>query len=514
MPETLGTIIVSAVASAEIASTAVVGSITVASIVGTTVLVGGSIALQLALRPDAAEQPKPQDGQIVTRQTIPARRRGYGWLKLGGPMLLSYTVPPTRFQVVALHHGEIDAIVENWFSEFNCVVNGFGKVLGHFEESGTPRIELHTHLGTDTQAADTLLTANLAAAGVWTSNHRARGIAYAAIATTQTTAIEAFPITFPGNLPPPYRAVARASKVWDPRVGGQDKDNPTTWTWSDNPVLIALDYHRHADGMGLDAFDAVYLTSAALTADWIPAANICDEVIGGQPRYSCWGSYLLPSDAPANVLAAILSTCDGQTYQRGDGAIGIRVGKTIAPSVALDDAHILGYEGFVRGDNVFRVCNEVTAKYTSPDHDYQETDAQAWRDEADISARGQVLTKDIQLLWVPRHRQARRLMKLEHARCNPEWRGTVITDMAGMAAHNERYISLTIDELSIVAQSFEITAAPETIVSPGGVQVRLQLASLDQSAFDWNTATEDGTPPPVPPNVQGAAGGGGGGGLG
>lgn len=513
MPETIGTIIVTAIASAEVASTAVVGSVTVASIVGTVAIAGGSLALQYALRPNQPDQPKPQDGQIITRQTVPPRRRGYGRLKLGGPLLLSYTLSGVRYQVVALHHGEIDAIEENWFSEFFCPVVS-NQVVGRFEESGTPLIHIYTHLGTATQIANAYLVASLGSLGVWTANHRARGVAIAVVGTQQTALIDSFTISFPGGLVPPYRAVLRASKVWDPRAGGQNKDDPATWTWSDNPVLIALDYHRHADGMGLGAFDATYLTAAALTEDWIPAANICDEVIGGQPRYSCWGSYLLPNDAPAGTLAAILVTCDGQTYQRADGAIGIRVGKTIAPTVAIEDANILGYDGFVHGDNVFRVCNEVTAKYTDPALDYQEADADPWRDEDDITARGAVLTKDIPLLWVPRHRQARRLMKLEHARCNPRWRGTILTDMAGMAAHNERYIALTIEELGIIAQSFEIVAPPETIISQAGVQVKIAVASLDQSALDFDTATADGTPPAVPPNVQGVSSGGGAGGGG
>jgi hypothetical protein len=306
---------------------------------------------------------------------------------------------------------------------------------------------------------------------------------------------------FPGAQPPAYRTVARLSRVWDFRDPAQDKDDPSTWTWTRNNTLVALDFHRHKDGMGLARFDDILLTQAALEEDWIPSANICDEDIGGEPRYTCSGIYELPNANPADVLNEIMKGCDGQPYERSDGAIGWRVGKTVAPVVHLTDDDIEAYDGMVRGENVFLACNEVTATYTSPDHDYQQIEAQAWRDEADISARGQVLTQPIELPWVTSHSQARRLMKIAFHRFNAELRGTLIVNMAGLLARNQRFITVTCAELNIAAQTFEIVSFDPIVGDFVGA--RIGVVSFDQAAYDWDPETEAGTPQPVPPGVMG-----------
>ncbi len=515
-PATIGFIVLSAIEAAGVTGAATAGTtavisvagatLTVAQIVGTVTLIAASVAASygvaaLTQKPQSA---KPQDGQITTRQPIPDRRRNYGRVKVGGALMLSETATVggfvCRIQVIALNHGEIDAFEEHWFSEFVAVLSS-GQVINHFTLGAAPFITLDNRTGLSTETAYSLATS--AVPTLWTSAHRGDGIASACTQTFQPPNASDLTTVYPGGLPPPYRAVVRASKVWDPREVGQDKDDPATWTWTRNPVLIALDYHRHADGMGLAAFDATLFTSDALTEDWIPAANICDETVGGIARYTCSGGYSLPNDEPASVLGAIFATCDGLTYQRRDGAIGIRVGKTVSPTVTIDDDHILGYEGFRKGDNVFQVCNEVTAKYTSPTHDYQETDAEPWRDEDDITDRGQVLSKALSLLWVTEHSQVRRLMKLYHARCNPEWTGRIVTDMAGMAALSERYLHIVITELGI-DDDFEVVGPPEVKVSNEAVICTIGVASLDQSAFDWDEATEAGDPPPVPAGVMGS----------
>lgn len=506
-PASIGFIIVSAVASAEVAGTAVIGTVTVAQIVGTIALTAASVGISVGvnLLTQKPQSSKPQDGQITTRQTVPDRRRYYGRCKVGGALMFSETTAVggfiCRIQVMALNHGEIDAFEEHWFSEFVAVLDGSNRVINHYTLGAAPFITLDTRVGLATETAYSLATSALPT--LWTSAHRGDGIASACTQTFQPPNASDLTTVYPGGLTPPYRAVIRASKVWDPRDGGQDKDDPATWSWSDNPVLIALDYHRHADGMGLAAQDATLFSSPALTEDWGPAADICDESVGGVTRYACSGGYSLPNDEPATVLGAILATCDGQLYQRTDGAIGIRVGKTIAPTLTIDDDHILGYEGFRKGDNVFLACNEVTAKYTSPLHDYQETDAEPWRDETDITDRGQVLSRALSLLWVTNHSQARRLMKLAHARFNPEWSGRVITDAAGLAAIKERYIHLTIDDgIGLVDGDFEITAF-DAAISNDGTICTISVSSLDQSAFDWNEGSEAGAAPPVPLGVMG-----------
>jgi hypothetical protein len=506
MAETIGFLILTAV-SAETAFGA--ATVAVATIIGTGVLVGGAYTVNLAMTPDPEEK-TPSDGQITTKQPIPPRRRHYGRVKLAGPLMFveplsGYGGPPQLDQVIALNHGLVDGFEECWLNEYLAVLDnpisaGGGSVIsvvGAGPEVFASFVGVTVEFGTDDDDGFDFLHSNFPT--IWDASHQGKGIAKALMRTAEPVA-EEFTTVYPGGQPPVMRFVLRASRVWDPRLA-QDKDDPATWTWTTNPVLIALDYHRHPDGMRLAHLDGVLFTSAALAEDWIPAANICDEAIalaagGTEPRYRASGGYDLPTAAPKDVLGAIFATCDGQVYQRADGAIGVRVGKTVAPTVTIGSDHILAYDGFRKGGNAFTAVNEITAQYTSPPNDYQTSDAAAWRDEADISERGQVLSSNISLYWVSSHSQARRLMKIEMYRRNPEWSGRIVTDLYGLNAYNERFINLQIGELGITG-SFEITSFE---IDAGAGTCAIGVSAMVQTAYDWTTG-EESEPP-----VMGAAG--------
>lgn len=502
-PATIGALII----GTEIGSTVIAGNVTVGAVVGfvaiNAVLLGASYGLQAALAQKA--QDPSQSGQFVTRQPTPSRRRNYGRVQVAGPTIFAdvATVGPVKilYRVIAINEGEIDAIESHKLDDNSVVLVGTA-VVGAYMFSTASFVHIDTRLGLATETAYSDLITLFPTK--WSSSHRGDGVASLMISCSQTPNFTDFPTVYPGGTAPNPRVVIRAVKVWDPRDGVQDKDDPSTWTWSTNPILILLDFHRHADGLGLAVFDARLFTSAALIEDWIPAANICDESVGGVTRYACSGGYSIAEDMPAEVIAQILATCDGQTYQRPDGAIGVRVGKTIAPTITLTDKNIKGYSDLRCNANVFNECNEITAKYTSPSHDYQVVDADPWRDEDDIAERGQVLTKAIALTFVNDHSQVRRLMKIAHARANPEISFTLVTDKAGMTLINERYVHLTVNEVGLSApplfdRDFEIV--PDSFrIDPTGQGDRCTMAviSMDQPAYDWDEGTEAGTPPAIP----------------
>jgi hypothetical protein len=498
MPETVGILLLEAAGYGGISgwtAFGIAGGVSAASIVGSTVLVGSLIAANalLAKKPEETTQ----DGQISVRQARAARRRNYGIVMLGGALMFSETLEGIRYQVIAVNHGEIDAFEDHWMADqLAAVPPGAGGPITnlYIAPDGGQCVHVYPLRGTDADPAYALLAVRFPA--YWTLAHQGKGIAKVLTLTIQPEA-KNFTKVYPGGQTPIYRTTARAVKVWDPRDLTQHKDLKDTWKWTQNPVLIALDFHRHSDGMGLASFDDVFFTPAALAEDWIPAAAICEEwspikAGGAELRYVCSGGYELPSP-PKGVLNAILATCDGETYQRADGAIGIRVGKVVNPTVHITDKHILSYSNFVRGSAAggLSPVNVITAKYTAKNLDFQEADADPWRDEDSIEEAGREASQNIDLTWVTSHAQARRLMKIAYKRLNPEWTVTIITDLDGLRAYGERFVKVTIDELLIESEPAEVVGFE---LNAGG-SCSISLRQFNQSAYDWYPAIEEGTAP-------------------
>lgn len=490
MPETIGFLILNAVASGgPIAGFGWTAG--TAAIVGNVAIAGALLGANYALNSQKPES-DTQDGQISVRESRAARRRNYGLVKIGGALMFSEVKTGTRHQVLALNHGEIESFEQLWLTDSVAVLDGLGRVTSAYLNGGSPCVILKPLRGTDTDAAYADLIS--AFPDLWTADHQGKGIAKVLTFTSQPES-KNFTKVYPGGAPPLFRAIVKAVKVWDPRDGAQDRNDKSTWTWSENPVLLALDFHRHADGMGLAPYDDNFFTTAAINEDWIPAADICDDAMeqkegGIEARYACGGGYELTAP-PKQVLNAILATCDGETYQRPDGAIGIRVGKLVDPTVTITDQHILSYSNFSRGSSGLTPVNSVTAKYTARNLDFQEADADPWRDEDSIAETGREEARNLDLTWVPSHSQARRLMKIAAKRFDPDWTIQVMTDLDGLRAYGERFVTLQIAELDIDGPA-EVTSFE---ILPASLTCMIGLRAFDQLAYDWDPESEEGTAP-------------------
>jgi hypothetical protein len=290
--------------------------------------------------------------------------------------------------------------------------------------------------------------------------------------------------------------------VWDPRVQTQDADNPDTWAWSDNAALVILDYLRHESGF---AMPLAWIEPEL--AAWIAAADICDEAVslaagGTAARYRIWGTYGY-DERPADVLARLLSACNGRLWIGANGGLALSVGAWSTPSVTLGDEAIVAYR-LASGSEAPEAANTLSAVYVDPAQGYIETEAEAWTDPASVAAFGEQKS-DARLYMVPGHSQARRLMKQALAKIAPEWRGTLTTNLAGLAALTERFVAMEIDELGL-----SITAEIDNIefrVEAGNVisGLIIEFTAMTAAAFAWSAAAEEGSAAHVPPALTGDA---------
>lgn len=542
---------------AELASTAVVGEITLGAIVGSltlaTVATGASFAAQTLLAPDP---PKPEAGHLTQNKTIPPRQRGWGRRRMGGFYGLYTSVDQISTDVVLFHQGKICAFV-GYFLHDDRVNLTSGFVVGVLNADGSNisfgtvpndgryvgtggRVAIETRLGEDTETYYSNVEA-VVTSGVWDSSHRGDGIASIALICDGPGAAK-FTKTFPQNLPIPT-VIVDMSAVWDFRDSAQSPTNKTTWIdypdydagvnytsgtralylgvvyislsnpisasnignqpdisndfWTpvfSNPILQLVDYiitPALDGGMGLSR--DILITP--VLANLISKANICDELVTTfreynsttvysmndevvfegvayisvaninvgndpdsspdfwlyefpsklyEPRYRSDGYYSFENE-PADVISRIMSTCDGWTEEDIDGSLVVEVGKFIPAdaSVSFDNDTILGGEirrGLVEKD----VINEIQITYTNIYTGYKSQLTRPIRDEADISRRGKVLSKPLDLTWVQSPTQARRLAQRRMVMAQATKRGTLITPMYGLLACGKRWV--TIDE--------------------------------------------------------------------
>jgi hypothetical protein len=480
--------------AATAAGTTTVLGISTAQIVGTIALNAAAIGIETALAPS----PKLSSQKVSIRSAVAPRRRGYGETRLSGVIVLIkrsiVTGDGILYLVVIIHYGEIDSISEHWFGDQIVRIDETGARVSPPGAAVYParfldgqRVTIQSELGAASQVANALLTA--AFPGFWTDDHRLDGLAYSTIKLNGTP-LEDFGEVYSGI--PNYTAKAKLSKVWDPRDDGQDPDDSSTWTWSDNAALVVLDYLWHADGMGLPRA----LIETAID-DWKAKADSCDELVplisgGTEKRYRLSGAYEL-TDARKTVLGAMLNAIDGRVRLREDGAIVLDIGEFETPTAAetfgADD--IVSYANFGRGLPKDQLKNVIRATYLSPGHNYQQQEADPWKDQSSIDLDGE-LTAALSLDWCFSHRQARLRMKVEAKRLSPSWAGTVITNARGLNLLGKRYCHLTIPDLG-VDEDFYIKPGAQFDLLSG--RCSFDVVSFAASDYDFDPDSEEGVSP-------------------
>lgn len=447
------------------------------------VSVGLSLAagalVRLGASPAQQASVKPSDGQQQIKQAIPPRWKSFGTVRLTGPVFWLDSDPATAYLYlgVILNHGRISEFVSYHIDDSEVTINGAGQV--QTAPYSTVTTTILTRLGEATETAYSEIESAFGIADV-----RGDGLAtMLLIADTFGTAEDQLK-NYPGGIPR-FRATIKASVVWDPRDPAQDRETESTWLWSENPVVCLLSYLLDPDGYGIP-WSAVEPN----LAEWIAAADVCDEQVisidagGYESRYRVAGTYLF-TDRPGTVVSRFLSTFDGRLWHKRDGTLGISAGRFYEPEVTFTDAHITGFELQLEQDPLSAVAG-VRAQYMSTAHDYREQDADPWPDGETVMALGEDRVLAMDLMWVPSHSQARRLMKRAAKREMATWRGKIRTNLAGLRAIDERYVRLEIASLGL-SGTFEVSHFELDELGCG-----LEVLAVDSSIDDWDPATEEG----------------------
>ena len=248
-----------------VVSTAITVGLPLAAVAGVSALMAPSI-------------PDPQALAFAYRSSTPERVSGYGRALLSGPYALyDVAADGTCVDVILYHDGLIDGF--EYFKLNDDRVGGapgwviaIDRADGRYSSTnGAPsdKVAIDYRLGNPTETPYSSIAG--AALPGWGAQHRGDGIASICCGyrTPKTTYYETI---YPNGECKPS-AVARLRHVWDPRDPAQDRLNPSTWKWSQNPPLQLLHYLLLAeDGPQFD-----YAFRFAPTIDeWRAAADDCD----------------------------------------------------------------------------------------------------------------------------------------------------------------------------------------------------------------------------------------------
>lgn len=383
------------------------------------VLKGASLFVQALIkpksRPRAASATTLQVGE-VPRQALFGRAATAGSLvdcfNYGGKYGTDWEV-----LVIALADHKCDALEGFYVNDTYVAYGADGMVAGYNNQ-----LAVYWRSGTETQTVPSILTTN---GPGWTANDNGAGVCYAVVAYKADEADAKNPI-WPGGRPK-FLFVLRGALVYDSRkdssVGGSGahrRDNPATWQWSENPIVCRYSYARGVYACDRVDQPAQLLVGRGLTALEAPPqnvfarANVCDEVVDGEPRYRVSG-VVDSTETFMDVEGDFAAACAGTIIQP-QGCVEIDPGQARAAVMTITDRDLLVggkvKRSWFRSVSDKEWVNTVVATYVDPQQKWTSHAAPVRRDNADIAADKSPRELLLQLGFVSYVKQAGRIAEI------------------------------------------------------------------------------------------------------
>lgn len=285
----------------------------------------------------------------------------------------------------------------------------------------------YEHLGAASQTVDTTLDA---ASSRWTSNHRLRGCAY------QVHRLLYDRDVYPTGLQN-ISVLVKGKKVYDPRLdstvsggsGSHRAATESTWAWSVNPVLCALDYLRDSylgPGFPLSAFDMANIQAAA---------NICDETVsvtGGGTilRYSV--DAIVNSSMSHEEVMDLMTRSMAGTLTFSGGVFRFHPGAYDSPAATFTESDIVSVE-WKKAPSRRELANQVKGLFIDTGNAYQPADYPVVTDSTAVTEDGgEVFWLTLDLPFTTDHRMAQRIARIAKNQARQRGSGTIRVNLKGL----------------------------------------------------------------------------------
>lgn len=251
------------------------------------------------------------------------------------------------------------------------------------------------YFGTMTQTADADLIARSNPAGRWTADHRGAGVAYVIITSNLNR-------EFTSPFKPLFEVKGAPLYDWrkDSTVGGSGThrwNDQNTWEFSENPVVQQYNLERGIFNGTQKMVGKGVPASRLPLSQWSLAANICDEIVDGIPRYR---SSLIATSG-ANVthntnMEPLLEACAGSWVERVDGEYPIAGAERAVAFTITDDALVreAAHRVSLKSPRV-ELINTVASQFPSPESFYEMVPGANRVDTAALAEDGEILASSI-----------------------------------------------------------------------------------------------------------------------
>jgi hypothetical protein len=319
----------------------------------------------------------------------------------GSSIVLAHVPEPAI--VVVTRHGEASTEAGGQYNTIRVehtlvgstvtIGDSLGGIVSYQYNAAVSKVRIRSYLGTSTQTADATLISLFPT--LWTSAHRARGVAYLVCEFTfDETA-------FPSGLPS-VSAIIRGAKLYDPRTA--------TTVWSENPALLARHVMTHPQ------FGKRASITAAEDARITAAANVCDtstvytvDGVAQTARALYTASIVLPFGASARDALDDLAQAMAGQWAYAAGEFYLRAGGYTASVGTLTDTDLAvvtrGADGAENQSPVQitthkardQMFNVVTATIWDAAQDYKQSTLTPLKGAALITRDGAELVQDVSM---------------------------------------------------------------------------------------------------------------------
>ena len=320
--------------------------------------------------------------------------------------------------VIALADHRCDALEGFFVDDTYVAFSGDGNVAGY-----NSQLQVFFRNGTWDQTVPSILTTN---GPGWTANDRGRGVTYVVVAYKADASDAKNPVWPSGR--PRFRWVLRGLRCYQARkdstVGGSGShrwNNPATWEWTENPIDIRHNWVRGIYAGDRNDEPGMLLIGRGLSdievppANVFPRANICDEVVGGAPRYRI-GGVVSSTEAFLDVESDFAAAVAG-TISQPQGAVEVDPGQAKAPIAHFTDADLLigskvRWNEGILGQQDDGWINSVSPRFVDPAQRWNIRSAPVRRELADVVADGGPRELQPQLDLVTNAPQAQRIAEV------------------------------------------------------------------------------------------------------